>query len=483
VSARPTKRRPATAQTLGLGFLAAVAVHVVVVGTVEALRDPPVPIALPLEGAGLATAATDDPLLEPPLEPTCAGDAVLTAAARSTACLTPWAVDLETCLATARVAYDAERERCRTNPDPVNVQIVSMTPEQIARIDPEPLLDLLDAAAQMKFEQQQQQQQVAQLVKEEQKRQQEMVKQQAQVVETAKPTTEVTPDQARFLAEYDTKVQKETVARGSRDEKMVAKSQAESLQAKPNARDPSVKEPPPDRPPGTNKEAPDVPGKLSMRSPGAIVPSQTPQEAKTRGRYMGWQGPLGDGLDAKRGDGSIDQQRREADESRGGGGAGGGAPAVPDLKPSEDVLERALGGGSVDHLDSIADGDETALNAKRWVYASFFNRLKRQVAQNWEPGDVWRRHDPNGSVYGFKSRVTQLRVSLDAKGKLMKTPTVVKACGVDVLDDEAIRAFQASAPFPNPPDGLAQDGQITFEFSFHFEIGAPKTSWRILRQM
>ena len=57
-------------------------------------------------------------------------------------------------------------------------------------------------------------------------------------------------------------------------------------------------------------------------------------------------------------------------------------------------------------------------------------------------------------------------------------------CGVDVLDDEAVRAFEAAGPFPNPPDGLVQsDGLITFEFSFHFEIGAPRTSWRILRQM
>ena len=47
-----------------------------------------------------------------------------------------------------------------------------------------------------------------------------------------------------------------------------------------------------------------------------------------------------------------------------------------------------------------------------------------------------------------------------------------------------MRAFHAAAPFPNPPDGLvAKDGLITFAFSFYFEIGAPRTSWRVIRSV
>ena len=35
------------------------------------------------------------------------------------------------------------------------------------------------------------------------------------------------------------------------------------------------------------------------------------------------------------------------------------------------------------------------------------------------------------------------------------------------FDDEAVRAFQAAAPFPDPPEGLAgKDELITFLFSF-----------------
>ena len=61
------------------------------------------------------------------------------------------------------------------------------------------------------------------------------------------------------------------------------------------------------------------------------------------------------------------------------------------------------------------------------------------------------------------------------KGDLQKI-VVTAPSGVTELDDEAVRAFHASAPFPNPPDGLAnKDGLITFAFSFYFEIGAPRT--------
>jgi TonB family protein len=147
------------------------------------------------------------------------------------------------------------------------------------------------------------------------------------------------------------------------------------------------------------------------------------------------------------------------------------------------MLERAVGGGSVDHLEDIDKGDETSLSAKRWIYASFFNRLKRQVAQNWDPASVWRREDPEGKHYGFKAKVTQLRVSLDNKGKITKV-LVVTPSGVDALDDEAIRAFKAAEPFPNPPGALVdRDGNITFDFGFHFSIDQKRTSWKITRSM
>jgi TonB family protein len=223
---------------------------------------------------------------------------------------------------------------------------------------------------------------------------------------------------------------------------------------------------------------------LSMRAPGAPQPpNEAPQEARAKGDATGAKGPIvADGFIPRRGDGSIEQQKRDPGElTRGQSGAGGGTPNVPNLKPTPEMLERAVGGGSVDHLENIENGDETALSAKRWVYASFFNRLKRSVAQNWDPQSVWRRTDPNGIVHGFKTRVTEVRVSLSPGGKLNKI-VVTAPSGVSELDDEAVRAFHAAAPFPNPPDGLVKDNQIVFAFSFYFEIGQSHTSWRVIRQ-
>ncbi|HMG56567.1 MAG TPA: energy transducer TonB, partial [Kofleriaceae bacterium] len=147
------------------------------------------------------------------------------------------------------------------------------------------------------------------------------------------------------------------------------------------------------------------------------------------------------------------------------------------------VLERVAGGGSVDHLEDVENGDETALSAKRWVYASFFNRLKRQVAQIWDPNSVWRRADPTGTVYGTKTRVTEVRVSLAPNGTLSKI-VVVTPSGAVPLDEEAVRAFRIAAPFPNPPEGLVQkDNLITFGFSFYFQLGTQHLSWRLPQAM
>jgi TonB family protein len=218
---------------------------------------------------------------------------------------------------------------------------------------------------------------------------------------------------------------------------------------------------------------------LSMRTPGAPSVAALQQQAKTLGSLVSANAPLAfDGFIPRRGDGAIAQSQQDRTElPRGQGGAGGGRPDVPNLKPSKDVLERALGGGNVDHMEEVDNGDETALNAKRWVYASFFNRMKRSVAQNWDPSSVWRRSDPTGQVYGFKTRVTEVRVTLNPHGDLVGI-IVINPSGVNELDDEAVRSFHAAQPFPNPPEQLvSRDHTITFAFSFFFEIGGSHISW------
>ena len=123
------------------------------------------------------------------------------------------------------------------------------------------------------------------------------------------------------------------------------------------------------------------------------------------------------------------------------------------------------------------DGDETVLNAKRWKFAAFFNRLKRKIGNAWLPSDVWkalpavRRH-----AYGIANRTTTLEIELSPTGDLVRV-AVVTASGAIELDAEAIRSVQATAPFETPPAGAP----LTFKFGFMFEIAQQTGNTTLIR--
>jgi TonB family protein len=467
--------------------LAALLVHGTILGTVQALGISV--LGEGLHGASRSRRPADD---EVELKASCFGDVVFATSGRTAMCLEPWIDDVDQCLADAQMNLWMDLSSCqaRNSPRTAITMVEQKLVEKLTPIDPERLLDEAKLVPRPPAPPPPPLQAMAEpppppppppAPPQQPKRPQ-------QVIETVKPSDEKEPENARFLSEFNTKVDKQKVARGARNEPMVAKAKPEELTPTPKPKDePSVKHQDPDRVVGKNEHAPDVPGHLSMRTPGAPSSAEVEQEAKVRGSTTGAAGTMvADGYVARKGDAALEQERHERTElPRGQGGAGGGAPQAPILKPTPDVLERALGGGSVDHLEDVENGDETALSSKRFVYANFFNRIKRQVAQNWDPATVWRRRDPTGTVYGFKTRVTEVRVSLSRKGDLAKI-LVTTPSGVIELDDEAVRAFRSAGPFPNPPDALIQkDNLITFPFGFYFEIGGSgsHTSWRLPQAM
>ena len=479
-----TRRRAREPRTWP-ALVAALAVHGTIFGLVNVL-------GLSIIGGGGHTAAATRP--QPPVEDaelksSCFDNAVFAISGRTAMCLAPWVGSIDDCLSDAQMSLWIDLSSCQARNDP-GTAVTMLEPkaaERLTPIDPERLLDEVKPEVKQPAPPPKPPQPpaAAQAPQPPPPPPQKQLPQ--QVVETAKPSEEKEPENARLLAEYNTAVEKQKVARGARNEPMVAKSKPAELTPKDKPReDPSVKKQDPDRQIGNNEKAPDVPGRLSMRNPGALFPAPTEQEAKTRGSTAGNNSKVAavDGYQARKGDAALEQQRHERSEiPRGQAGAGGGVPDVPNLKPTEEVLERALGGGSVDHLEDVENGDETALSAKRWIYASFFNRLKRQVAQNWDPNSVWRRADPTGARYGTKTRVTEVRVSLSPRGELAKI-LVVAPSGSNELDEEAVRAFRVAAPFPNPPDGLVQkDNLITFAFSFYFELGTQHLTWRLPQAM
>lgn len=470
VRAFSSSRRRSTSPITVAVIVASLAMHVLAWWGVESMGG--------LRGmrSSLTTKAAPDEALakrERGPTPSCEGDELLASAARVLVCALP-AGGGAGCVRETAGSFATARQRCDRLEMPAAVTLLD--PRVLDEIEPEPLMDLIDPAvlAEIQKAQQEPPPAVAAAPPAAPPQQLDM-----QTVETVPQENQEPPANTRFLAEYDSVVQKQTVARGS-TEQMVARPEPSSQDTK-EIPQPTRAEPDRDTA-GQAVEAEQGPGRLAMRAPGQ---PETGQEAKpevTPGLFNGSDAPLtANGFQIRRGTGERYEKAQEAMDPRRGESGGGGGRTLPNLRPSEDVLERALGGGSVDHLEDVEEGETTALNAKQWKYASFFNRTKRQVSQNWNPNRVVQSEDPRGNVYGVRDRITVLRVTLDATGHLLDV-IVANTSGFESLDEEAIRAFRAAEPFPNPPPELVdpRSGRISFQFGFHLD-NAERSSWKLFR--
>jgi TonB family protein len=107
--------------------------------------------------------------------------------------------------------------------------------------------------------------------------------------------------------------------------------------------------------------------------------------------------------------------------------------------------------GSFDYLPEVARGDITSLNARRYAYAAFYNRLKKVIVFYWEPWSAVERIGWTG-----RTLETRLRMVVDADGTL-ESVEVVSSCGYPVIDAAAVRALRKSAPIYNIPKALLNE--------------------------
>jgi len=178
----------------------------------------------------------------------------------------------------------------------------------------------------------------------------------------------------------------------------------------------------------------------------------------------------------------VDDPLPEGDEGAAQHDAGPHA-LRPTVRGSADAIRKTFGGsGSHDALDDVAEGTESILNSERFRFASFFNRLRDQVEQQWDPNGVMRRADADGRTYGSRTRTTILRVKLTPKGAIQKLD-IIQDSGVIELDKEAIRALHQAAPFVNPPPEMvdASTGLIEFNCLFTLADGKAVMRHRYLR--
>ena len=280
---------------------------------------------------------------------------------------------------------------------------------------------------------------------------------QGQVVTLPRPEVQKRPDSARFLSQYDISVDKEQVARRRAPGAPGRPGTPADGGSRPQARD-------------TGDQVPD--GMEFEAAKKLDVPSGKPGQARFSGlkgfenlllpsSAGGWRGAASNMrslADEMVSDGSLAQGG--PDGRAGGNGGNGGS------------------GGSDDVFMGVEDeGDVTLVNSRSFKFWAFFDSVKAAVRAEWDPGTVVRARDPSGSVFGKKDRYTIISVVLNPSGEIQQLEVSHKS-GLDFLDEEAVRAFKAAGPFPNPPAGLIdENGRIVFRFGFLLEFGSTTGSF------
>lgn len=127
-----------------------------------------------------------------------------------------------------------------------------------------------------------------------------------------------------------------------------------------------------------------------------------------------------------------------------------------------------------DYLKNVDQGLQTLLNTREFKYYSYYDRIRKQLAQHWEGkvreklSNYYKKNRAPASVN--QDRVTKVIVVLNSAGTLVRVQ-VVGVSGIQDLDDAATEAFRAAAPFPNPPKGILEDdGTVKIRWDFVLEV-------------
>lgn len=149
-------------------------------------------------------------------------------------------------------------------------------------------------------------------------------------------------------------------------------------------------------------------------------------------------------------------------------------PVVPDptAAPNETSGDGREISATDDHLKDVPSGLDTMLSTREFLYYSYYNRIKSQLRQHWEPKikEKFTKIVRQGRTIASEGdKITRVIIILDDRGTLIRVQVVGRS-GVTDLDDAAVEAFRAAAPFPNPPKGIVEaDGTIKIRWDFVLE--------------
>lgn len=127
---------------------------------------------------------------------------------------------------------------------------------------------------------------------------------------------------------------------------------------------------------------------------------------------------------------------------------------------------------TLDSVREVQKGPRTMLNSREFIYYSYYSRIKDRLHQYWEPkirAKMIKVLRSGRQLASSRDRVTSVVIILNEKG-LLEQIQLMESSGLRDLDDGALEAFQAAAPFPNPPKGIEDaDGKIRIRWSFVIE--------------
>ena len=129
----------------------------------------------------------------------------------------------------------------------------------------------------------------------------------------------------------------------------------------------------------------------------------------------------------------------------------GPSPAPREIIPEQSVIaERRLPTikellPPVNWSSSSRNSAPVSLNTSDPVYVTYFTKVKQLILARWEYPELALR-------YGLEGRLA-VEFTIGANGQLERL-RVVRSSGSHILDEEALRAIQAAAPFPPIPSWI-----------------------------
>lgn len=130
-------------------------------------------------------------------------------------------------------------------------------------------------------------------------------------------------------------------------------------------------------------------------------------------------------------------------------------------------LGEAVQGGQ--YIQGLKQGETSALNTKEFIFFSYFERVRKQLDQTWQPlvrSQIERIYKSGRHLASETDFVTRTMITINQRGEIVRVQLLQESGAID-LDAAAVNALNKAGPYPNPPKGLLDENgnaQIRWDF-------------------